>query len=62
LWLLKGIRDSPPGQKDQRYESYGTYSTAFSSLTKREFHASDPEKAGRDRAAAFQSEKNFAQG
>lgn len=61
LCLLLEIRGNP-GNQNKRYENHRSYSPAFSSLTKREFHASHPEEAARDNAASIQFEKNFREG
>ena len=62
LCLLLVTRGNPGNQKGKRYEIERSYSTAFSSLTKREFHAHHPEEAARDGAASLQFEKNFREG
>jgi hypothetical protein len=60
LRLLYETRDSPDKPECKQYEIYRANTTAFSSLTKREFHASHPEEADGDVTAAVQSEKNFS--
>ena len=60
LRLLYETRDSPDKPECKQYEIYRANTTAFSSLTKREFHASDPEEAHGDVTVAIQSEKNFS--
>jgi hypothetical protein len=61
LCLLLEIHGNP-GNQNKRYEKHRSYSPAFSSLTKRKFHASHPEEAARDDAASIQFEKNFREG
>jgi hypothetical protein len=61
LCLLLKTRGNP-GNQNKRYENHRSYSPAFSSLTKREFHASHPEKAAVDDTASVQPEKDFGKG
>ena len=61
LCLLLETRGNP-GNQNKRYENHRSYSPAFSSLTKREFHASHPEETVGDDTASVQPEKNFRQG
>jgi len=60
LRLLYGTRDSPDKPECKQYEINRANPTAFSSLTKREFHASYPEEADGHVTAAIQSEENFS--
>lgn len=60
LGLLYETRDSPDQTECKQYEIYRANTTAFSSLTKREFHASHSEEADGHFAVAVQSEKNFS--
>jgi hypothetical protein len=50
------------GTQNKRYENHWSDSPAFSSLTKREFHASHPEEAVGDDTASVQPEENFREG
>ena len=60
LRLLYGTRDSHDKPECKQYEINRANPTAFSSLTKREFHASYPEEADGHVTAAIQSEENFS--
>jgi hypothetical protein len=59
LCLLLETRGNP-GNQNKRYENHWSYSSAFSSLTKREFHASHPEETAGDDVASVQPEKSFS--
>lgn len=56
--LLLNSHDSPRSKKDRHNENYGAHTTAFPSLSEREFHASHPEEGGGDDAAAVQFEED----
>ena len=59
--LLVETYDRPSTTKSKRYESYWAYTTAFSSLIKRQFHAADSAEADRDGFVSVQPKKTELQ-